>query len=104
MKDGRDPSRRHRAGVHGQTDCLSSVLGLAHHLDIGVEAKEHPKALADNAMIVDDQNTDLFQPFRSAAAYASRGFERDPSHPKVGGAIAFLGGMFSTRTEVMLCL
>jgi len=27
-----------------------------HHLDIGVAAKEHLKALADNAMIVDDQN------------------------------------------------
>ena len=48
---------RHDRG--GQFDGFDAVAGLAHHVDVGVQAEQHPQPLPHHRVVVGDQDGDL---------------------------------------------
>ena len=57
---GHPQVHQHHVGVkrtrHG--DGLGPVRGFTHHLDVGEEPEHHGQSLADDPLIIGDQNTD----------------------------------------------
>ena len=59
VHDRHEHVHQHHVGVErvALANGIGAVLGLAHHLELWVEAEEHPQALTHDAVVVDDEDS-----------------------------------------------